>query len=715
MPPGDSFNNNNDNNNSSNNNNNNNTSEIVDSSLSSKSTSFVVGRKERKKRNLQQKGIIEADNDNKYGKRRDQKRQRKMKLSILFLAFSLVLLGYTIWCVMSKEEGRGSNYIHKNDEHEHEHEHENNPINSGMSPRQRMMKDKKIEDERQARQEEEEEEDFRKQGKRHGGHGRNGRERGGRGRGRGRGGGGLHTAGEYLQEEEGQQHQTRRIISKRKLKHQEFPQYNDDEEEEDDEEEDEKKIVIDKEKRWEHLKEALVELNHRMESNIDTHIQWIDMSDVPTLHPGSSAADVKRKRELESSGGANDKKNVRGGRRGNTKNGRNREFFQIHRPKTEKMAWEKEYDAIVDKNFSARDTYIDYTKHKYEYPTKLMEPPSRLGDYPKLRTYKELMESWPQDEIDSPPDIIQEDLIHFDFTNPHDMEAALKFRDNKLPFKLTNVPELLAANKKWTDEYIATQFDVNHANGKAGESSDNFFAFFNAPLWDIETMGLPPTRDNDWTFAKWAKHSRYADRVGLNANLPHFYWQSGVPREERYKSEDSWSFVSKDLPTWSSSTKNFIVFEPESQKGIQCRFGERGITAANHYDSGRNMVGMISGAKRYILSPPRACGNLGIVNAHGHSSWRHSMLNYGHINYLNRDDMPHEEREWMEVASTAEAVSTVVKAGEVLYIPTSWFHYITSLQKSAQCNVRSGADAEGDAVFGGQADVTLKCKIPILE
>jgi len=274
-------------------------------------------------------------------------------------------------------------------------------------------------------------------------------------------------------------------------------------------------------------------------------------------------------------------------------------------------------------------------------------------------------------------------------------------------------PELIAANKKWTDDYLSSQFDdttsFTRSQGKANESPNNFFAFFNAPLWDVKMMGMPPTRDNDWTFKTWVKHSHYADRVGLNANLPHYYWQSGVPREERLADSSSWSFVSKDLPSFSSRTKNFIVFEPKSQKGIQCRFGERGITAANHYDSGRNMIGMITGAKRYILSPPRACPKLGLVTSKGHSSFRHSMLNYGHINYLNRDDMPHEEREWMEAASKAEAVSTVVKSGEVLYIPTSWFHYITSLQKSAQCNVRSGVDIEGDAVFGGAAEVNQLC------
>ena len=253
-------------------------------------------------------------------------------------------------------------------------------------------------------------------------------------------------------------------------------------------------------------------------------------------------------------------------------------------------------------------------------------------------------------------------------------------------------------------------------------------------------MGLPPVRNNDWTYEHWSKHARYADAVGLNASKPHFYWQSGVPREERLEPKSSWTFISRDLPSFSSPTETFFVFEPESQKGIQCRFGERGVVAATHYDSGRNMIAMVTGAKRYILAPPKECASLGIVPWKFNAEFRHSLLNFGHINYLNEtassnaaelddgeeaargghdagddvqrkrrqwkgDHMSEVEREWMEIAASSKAVETVLKAGEVLYIPSHWFHYIISLQKSAQCNVRSGVHDEGTPAFGGKLDV----------
>ena len=76
---------------------------VVDVSSSSQSTSTSA-------RKQQQRGGG-IDFDNKYGKRNDQKKQRRLKVSLLLFVLSLCLLGYTIWHVQSKEEARGAKYI----------------------------------------------------------------------------------------------------------------------------------------------------------------------------------------------------------------------------------------------------------------------------------------------------------------------------------------------------------------------------------------------------------------------------------------------------------------------------------------------------------------------------------------------------------------------------------------------------------------------------
>ena len=48
----------------------------------------------------------------------------------------------------------------------------------------------------------------------------------------------------------------------------------------------------------------------------------------------------------------------------------------------------------------------------------------------------------------------------------------------------------------------------------------------------------------------------------------------------------------------------------------------KGVIAEAHYDNGRNMVAMVKGAKRYIISPPRDCERLNIIKEQWHPSYR---------------------------------------------------------------------------------------------
>eukprot|EP00546_Thalassionema_frauenfeldii_P021955 CAMPEP_0178897006 /NCGR_PEP_ID=MMETSP0786-20121207/1503_1 /TAXON_ID=186022 /ORGANISM="Thalassionema frauenfeldii, Strain CCMP 1798" /LENGTH=462 /DNA_ID=CAMNT_0020567501 /DNA_START=421 /DNA_END=1809 /DNA_ORIENTATION=+ len=392
------------------------------------------------------------------------------------------------------------------------------------------------------------------------------------------------------------------------------------------------------------------------------------------------------------------------------KQGENYEF-RVRRGNVPPMAWEREWEQLSESERD-RGPKIDYTRQGlYDYPEKSEYV---FEDYPHLETMNELFTRWPQDELEKPPSPIIEQLIHFDFSDPKDLAMAKTFRDARVPFKVYNIPEILAAGERWTDEYVSSQFDRQdssaRSHGTCQESHDNFFAFYSPATWHTNIMGPPPYRNNDWTYQKWSNHAKYADVTSLSFDQPHFYWQSGVPPSERHEPKDKWTFVSRDLPSFSANTETFFQFQPEEQKGIQCRFGERGVTAATHYDNGQNMVAMITGAKRYILSPPKECSKLGIVTSRGNTLFRHSLLNFGHILQLETfKDIPEQERGWLERSKTSLAVETVLKAGEVLFIPSHWFHYIISLQKSAQCNVRSGVDEIGTRKFGGGQDV-YDCK-----
>ena len=206
---------------------------------------------------------------------------------------------------------------------------------------------------------------------------------------------------------------------------------------------------------------ALEELNQNIRENHNNGIRWVNMGLVPSIGSHGILSD---KPMLASHNKDQGTRKSRG----------NVQFFKIRRKMDEKMKWEIENETTMKHktdevnvnldNTPTRSTFVDYSRDDgqhvhYEYPPKLSEPPARLGDYPKLMPLREIMEVWPQDELDDPPSTIEEVLIHFDYTIPEDREAAVKFRDAKLPFKMINVPEVVAAGEKWTDDYLSRNFD----------------------------------------------------------------------------------------------------------------------------------------------------------------------------------------------------------------------------------------------------------------
>jgi hypothetical protein len=124
--------------------------------------------------------------------------------------------------------------------------------------------------------------------------------------------------------------------------------------------------------------------------------------------------------------------------------------------------------------------------------------------------------------------------------------------------------------------------------------------------------------------------------------------------------------------------------EPDAYRGVNCRFGMKGVIAAPHFDSRRNYIAMIRGRKRYVLLPPKECEKLRLY-PRGHPSQRHSQILWSNLTEV----MQHPD------LFDAPATEVVLSMGEMLYIPSFWFHYIISQDASIQCNARSGESKEG--------------------
>ncbi|GMH78411.1 hypothetical protein TrST_g10657 [Triparma strigata] len=274
----------------------------------------------------------------------------------------------------------------------------------------------------------------------------------------------------------------------------------------------------------------------------------------------------------------------------------------------------------------------------------------------------------------------------------------------ELPFKVRNVKEIDEAVLKWSDpNYLLGKLERNkNLRGKEESSvsysvdaaSTSFFTWYDhRRVKPYINSGLPnastykePHKPSSMSATEYFKHAIIKGdwENKITPDSPSYYLQLGVNgiNQKKTKSHSN-TFIHTDLPSFITPPSNFFVFDFTLNKGVQCRLGTKHTTAAAHYDNGRNMIALISGSKRYVLLPPKECKNLSVVKIKEHPSRRHVLLDFKDIL---------EDIDGMEEARESFGVDTIVKAGEVLYVPSRWFHYITSLQFSVQCNSRSGAN-----------------------
>lgn len=294
---------------------------------------------------------------------------------------------------------------------------------------------------------------------------------------------------------------------------------------------------------------------------------------------------------------------------------------------------------------------------------------SSTAGYPEYKPLLDIIKSWNPDDPD-PPEIFVETLQHFNYSDMAERQLAEKFRNAELPFKLYGVPNIDEVKEKWTNEYLAKQMASDNSV-KAEISKNNHFMFWKPKRYE---NFKPPTEYVDMTFTKFLSIAQRADIDKYAAENEHYYFH----KSERMGFPKS-TFVGKDLSIFTPDEDNFFISKWRANKGIQCRFGMRGVIAETHYDSGRNMIAMLKGSKRYILTPPHTCPKIGIISDPYHPSFRHSVIDWSDVGQAT-------SHHFEEV----DAIDTIVRAGEILYVPSFWFHYIISLEYSIQCNSRFG-------------------------
>lgn len=206
------------------------------------------------------------------------------------------------------------------------------------------------------------------------------------------------------------------------------------------------------------------------------------------------------------------------------------------------------------------------------------------------RSLLDIVKDWNPDDVDV-PSTFKESLQHFDFGNPEEVKMAERYRNAEVPFKLFNVSEFNHVSALWTDAYLLENLPkIQHATHVELSKNNHFMFWAYKGLRRFDNFVPPTTLISDISFEDWLKMAKRADLEKIANSSEHYYFMLGVE-----KLDNGRTFISRDLHLFSTKKANFFITAPAANKGIQCRFGMRGVIAEAHYDSGRNMVAMLKG------------------------------------------------------------------------------------------------------------------------
>jgi hypothetical protein len=371
------------------------------------------------------------------------------------------------------------------------------------------------------------------------------------------------------------------------------------------------------------------------------------------------------------------------------------------------------YTAFLSHNISAVDVALpawDATLDRYlednpglKYSSSQPPNASMKQHYFKLEN---LLSAWnPDDTSESKwrqsmahPDQ-GKGVARFDYQNAGEMNTARAYEAAALPFVVYNVPDL---NKAATGGFSAAELAKNFGSSERPieRSTDNHFMYYSKrkigvgsaayPTWE------PPQQDITMSLSKFKVLAAEAGQHNLlnTANLRsekkplHYMTINAAEGAQTPWIKQALPFFDIDKYVPASPTHFSFIKDTNSYRGVNCRFGMRGVVAEAHFDGTDNYIAMVRGRKRYVLLPPSQCSKLSLLPKK-HPSGRHSKLDWSDIYAVSRNDD----------LKSAEATEVVLRMGEILHLPSFWFHYIVSQDASIQCNSRSGTNTKGEEVI----------------
>ncbi|KAI9907254.1 hypothetical protein PsorP6_016119 [Peronosclerospora sorghi] len=298
--------------------------------------------------------------------------------------------------------------------------------------------------------------------------------------------------------------------------------------------------------------------------------------------------------------------------------------------------------------------------------------------YPQLFPSAALFTNWnPEHPVPRPVGIF-DSICHFNVSNPKELRLAQVFREMEVPLVVYGVPELVAAGERWTDDYLTHHLHPTSLF-KVHVTNHTHYMHY---LKSKQMQGERDTYDSRWMTYGQFVHALNEAHALARAGKPHAYYYMMLKKKDFLDHAafmyDELRFLNPFHAQQDARYGDFFIRDAAAvrERGLRCRLGMQGIIAQGHVDQGVNQIAMIRGTKRYVIAPPSVCKCQGLITT-GQSA-RHSSYNWSAI-----ETLPQEARE-------CPAAEVALTAGEVLYLPSYWYHHIVSLDTSIQCNLRSG-------------------------
>eukprot|EP00592_Proboscia_alata_P001733 CAMPEP_0194375770 /NCGR_PEP_ID=MMETSP0174-20130528/24328_1 /TAXON_ID=216777 /ORGANISM="Proboscia alata, Strain PI-D3" /LENGTH=512 /DNA_ID=CAMNT_0039156199 /DNA_START=116 /DNA_END=1654 /DNA_ORIENTATION=- len=321
-------------------------------------------------------------------------------------------------------------------------------------------------------------------------------------------------------------------------------------------------------------------------------------------------------------------------------------------------------------------------EHQYTPIENLKCPDKPPPGYPKQWKMMDIIRNWnPDDTSDFHTTVIYQGICVFDHQT--ESEKANNYREAEVPFVLRNHVDVLRTVERWNDPSYMTEL-LREDEQKTEYSQSNHLMWWK--LRGGSKRGLPdnwkpPTEIIKMKYSDWVKKAKDVNHKQDSTEKPHWYFRINGCGNGHTCGQSTTEFLFDELPFFKPVKSPFII-DPKQPRGINCRFGMTGNIAENHFDSSRNMVALLGGERRYMLASPSQCLNLELYPL-SHPSGRHSAVDWSNPDLKNYPNF-----------KNAMGNEIVLQAGDVLYLPTFWFHYIISLNTNLQCNARSGVSHE---------------------